>query len=796
MSVLSRNIVTSGLRMDQTACENDYMAALSALTLACPAVWTEFYTGKKTATALLASYLHKATPGMQITYWSSLDDLLRNIPQDLLEAHNQEPRQEATEEENSKAITFPILEAIQGCISRQARLRADQGPAWSAYLGATDKSAELIEDGEVKRTLISNHVLPLVSLYVMVPTDSMSRGAAIPDGLETSVKAFQQIVMRTPAFATDCWQRLSATVIEAIQTSSPEQSKEYQKSQDGVGAMLQRWYNLLSELSKGIAEHTVADTCGLSLAREVQVISDVLESRKGKPYGAAIGLASMMSCLPSGTNIARENYEKIFNFLRKNMSALIGSPSSVYLMEILPRLRSDFDAGSLYQAAFNGLAEISNEDSQAASEQLLRSDNLYSCIGSQALNEFLETKLREAIEGNDQNWDLIKLALANSGLITELQGNVISIIFTSIQSEKTQKSGLRGLALLTDHYGHLFQDGDGDSDLESRGILLKLLQFSESFDEEDARNARNTLTHLSTNASKTRLLSIAKAIALAVTSNECTSSVPALVNHAHNILSIYEEAGYDMEELPSTLLPTGMQWRGSLDNVMYRRPRLGIAVTGTLDILFLSQSFENASVPSQPRTASEDNAYISKLLRIVIFTIDLIKLDFFRDHCSQQTLAAVLQDILISQAIIESFRQAGFDDTLEDLELKESDAHLDIKGDTISCIDASGEQVSTEAQTELAASCQGEDVASYYKSQAYSFLTSYSGGLGDDVEKLKSLRRSPYIFYSTQILKSWKNGSSLLKLCNELLADLTGLLLTENRAQGKVQRNRGKIFID
>lgn len=789
MSVLSRHIITSGLRMDQTGCENDFMFALSLLTSTCPAIWTELYSGKKTAKASLTSYLRKANPGMQPTYWSLLSDLLQTVPPELLKAHDPEPRQEATEEGKSKPMAYPILEALRDCINRQARLRADQGPAWLAYLGATDRSLGLVEDEKPKHVLLLDHVLPLVSQYVMTPADLTSRGAAVPDGLETSVKAFQQVMEHMPSFATERWQSLSAAVIEAIQISLPEQAKDYKKSQDGLGAMLQRWYNLFFEVSRIKPEETNTDAYGTILAREVQVMFDALESRNGKPYGAAIGLASLMSYQPSGTNIARSTQQNIFNFLRKNMAALIASPSSVYLVEMLPKFQSHFDLRPLYLTTLQGLSGSSSAAAKAAEDQLLRSDNLCSCIEIEELRGLLGRKLREAVDGNDRDWDLVNTILAKSGLIKELRGNVISIIINGIQAEKTRKSSLKGLGSLTEHYESLFEDdkdnaGDYRSILE--GLLLELLQISESSDEEDGQSARNTLIHLTKNASKACLLAVAKAISSVVITEERAPSIKTLVNTAHNILSTYAKAGYDMEEMPSMLLPTRAQWSELLNKHVDRRPKVGIAVNGTLDILYLSENSNKTLVPGTSRTAIEDKTNVLILLRMITFAMYLIKLDLFRDHCGQRTLTVVLQDILISQAIIETYRQAGFPDTLEVVGFEASDLReLEVHSDAISCIDAVGEQVLIDAQTRLAASSQGHDTASYYNAQAYSFLTHYGSGLDDDPEKMKSLRKSPYIFYSTQVLKGWKDESTLLKLCNELLADLTGIDIVEQQAHSK-----------
>lgn len=97
-----------------------------------------------------------------------------------------------------------------------------------------------------------------------------------------------------------------------------------------------------------------------------------------------------------------------------------------------------------------------------------------------------------------------------------------------------------------------------------------------------------------------------------------------------------------------------------------------------------------------------------------------------------------------------------------------------------------------EVQNRLLAEISGSSVASYYSARTYSALTTEIAELQGsppshecDSDRLKHLRKSPNLFASAALLTSASDSKELLRLCNGLLADLTGRSLRENIGEGK-----------
>ena len=800
MPILSRHMITSGLRIDQTGCDTDFMTALSFLTIACPAVWTSLYTGKKTATNALISYLNKANPGLQSSYWSALGTLLLNIPTTLHQSQELDAEHEPTREERSGIKKDSILAALKDCIGRQARMRIDPGPAWTVYLDTTERRLELMEGDEAKQTLLSGYVLPLVSQYI-------TKSCFPPNGSATTTttddpkileRAFHQILRYKLTFAIESWQHLSDTVVEATQVSLPEQSKDYRKSQDELGFMLQRWYGLRSALSMEHSESSMIETYDRTLTREVQVMSNVLETRNGKPYGAAIGLASAMDCLPSNSSIARDVNQQIFDLLLHNMTVLMRSPSSVCLIRIIPKFESNLDVRSLYRSALEGSSDDSNDAALAALDLLFGSDDLYSSLGSNEPGVFLEKKIQKAVDGNDRNWNLVASALVSSGPTAALRSKVINLIVTGVHDSETRDSSLKGLRILRDHYDRLLVDEDdnGDSRLAFGGMLPKLLQMVEFPNQEAANTAEEMIAKLINKASKTRLLAIAKAMFVAVTKAEGSPSVNKLVKTTSDVLNRYCNAGYKMEEMQNVLLSFEEEWSNGLAHCIYRRLPTGLAVTETLDILCLSENPDVMPAHAQPGTTSEYKASILLVLRASDFAMELVSHDAFMGECNQETLDTIFQDILRSQAIVEMYRRAGFIDMSTGEEEQSLNSRNDVFTRTISCINIVRIDSLTKTRATLSASSLGKDSPSFYNSRALAFLLRYGGKVDIHPEELNLLPNSTGIFRSTQILKFWKDESTLMKLCNKLLAELTGLDMLKNQDHGECRSNATNYSLD
>lgn len=86
----------------------------------------------------------------------------------------------------------------------------------------------------------------------------------------------------------------------------------------------------------------------------------------------------------------------------------------------------------------------------------------------------------------------------------------------------------------------------------------------------------------------------------------------------------------------------------------------------------------------------------------------------------------------------------------------------------------------TTIRNELLEESHGFTVQSYYSGRAYALVTAEiterhgHASVDEEVEQLRTIRRSPNVFTAAAFLASASESKALLRLCNELVADLTG----------------------
>ena len=586
-STLSRYFVALSLKIDQSGCDIDYVHALARLTECSPSVWTEFYNGKKSAVASLVTYLRKANPGMQPTYWSNLESILNTVPRDILVTQQQEPVRSNDGSKSLDASTFPVLDAIEGCIRRHTRPRVYQAPAWYAYLNVMRRTLELSDEARAEPAL-SKHIQPLILEYVAPLPDLTNWVAATSSNTDIASKAFQLISKHAPRFASDLWSTLSASIVENMQVSQPEQSKDYKNSQDALGAALDRWYALRTQLIASDSSGSLKSVYETSLSRELSVMFDLLKNRNGKPYGVASGLLSVIYHVQATSEGSNDIQQRICDFLSDNLSALVVSPSSVYLIKLIHRLENRFDAQPLYRTILPTLGELTDETAMMASTQLLSSEFIQPFGEMNALIKLIEKRIQNAIHGNDRSWEVVFTAVENSSLGLTPQRKALASIAAGLRIPNTRKSSLKGLGYFTNQ--HLRELEDLETDVQSTfgDMSLALLQMLNSSDDELSQMAQHILDKWIEGASEDRLQVLMKATSSAVAADSRSPSLKDLLNVTDRILAVSRQAGFDLAKISSSSVPNEHQVDRTLENAMSRPLRPGLAVSGTLDVVHLS----------------------------------------------------------------------------------------------------------------------------------------------------------------------------------------------------------------
>ena len=783
-STLSRYFVASSLKIDQSGCDFDYVHALARLTECSPSVWTEFYNGKKSAVASLVTYLRKANPGMQPTYWSNLESMLNTVPPDILVSQQQEPIQSIDSSKAPDASTSPVLDAMEGCIHRHTRPKVDQAPAWYAYLKVIRRTLEI--SGEARaEPVLSKHIRPLLLEYVVPLPDPTRWVAATSNNTDIASRAFQLISKHAPILASDLWHTLSASIVESMQVSQPEQSKDYKNSQDALGAALERWYALRTQINASDTSASLKSVYETSINTELSVMFDLLKNRNGKPYGVALGLLSVNEHVQATSERSVDKQQRMCDFLSDNLNALVVSPSSVYLIKLMHRLEDRFDAQPLYRTILPILGEMTDEAATMASTHLLSSEFTQPFGEMDGLISLIEKRIQSAIHGNDRSWEVVFTAVDNTSLGLTPQRKALASIAAGLRMQSTRKSSLKGLGYFTSQ--HLRELEDHENELQSmfRDISLELLQMLNFSDDDLSQMAQSILDKWVEGASEDRLQVLMRATSSAVAADGRSPLLKDLLNVTDRILAISKQAGFDLAKISSFSVPDEPQLDRALENAMHRPLRPGLAVSGTLDVVHLLEENSDADNLRQSNLSSKAYDSFAVVLRFACFVTELVKRDEFRDFCANHALTSALRQVLIINSFVEACAEVEDANDRWSIGDKVSVVQLQLRSSVIASIDVASDEIRGDIREQLLASAEGPSIMSYFSARALSFLNEYDGSVADDTQVLSGLRRSPHIFRSTQILKGWKEESMLFKICNELSADLTGLSIEQHPLEGK-----------
>lgn len=189
----------------------------------------------------------------------------------------------------------------------------------------------------------------------------------------------------------------------------------------------------------------------------------------------------------------------------------------------------------------------------------------------------------------------------------------------------------------------------------------------------------------------------------------------------------------------------------------------------------------------------------SAALRMALYTMELIKSTNVFDHAVAEERAVIFQYLaLTTQLAGDNLSVSGSNDLWKSLS-PDVDAEVTEFVSSAQRLLASwlqplpqGERhFAMTAQDSLLGSSRGSSVASYYSARAYSVLAAEAIELygnvpsGDEASQLRAMRKTSDVFYATAFLSKVLEPQALLRLCNELVADLTGQDLHQNMQDGE-----------
>ena len=448
MTAISKHILVSSLHVNQTGSNLDYVKALCVLTSTEPAVWTQYYTGsgKKSAIRRLCQFLTKGSQNGPKEFWPQLTALLRMVPASVLLPDAKQNQSKEPDEPHEGLL--PTLEAFLDGINNKDEPRFNQATAWNAYTGAVEVTKSLLSNSNEISLLMKVSLAPLLRQYVKPSQENSRWTLPATRGLDICVGVSLQLLQSAPEVFQEEWRRISAVVIEDIQTSLPEQAKDYMKSQNAAASQCERLYSLQATISGLEKSTTIINFFMQSLQSELEAAVRTLKGRNGKPYGAAAAIEIAIKYLP-GQCLDHSSIEMlVVDFARNEIPKLLNSPSASQLISVLNALSRERDMRDVYEKAVAALLETPDSEVKLMALQSLVASP---CLGLspkvETLVRVVRQGLREAMNGDERQWDIVQTAISNPIASSSLTDELLAAMTEGLLIEDRQSAGLHGLSI-------------------------------------------------------------------------------------------------------------------------------------------------------------------------------------------------------------------------------------------------------------------------------------------------------------------------------------------------------------
>lgn len=481
LETISRAFISEALRSPQLTSALQLLETLHQLTKKFPQVWTSAYKAKRsTATGDLLSFVQKGSQGSSPAYWQTLRALFAILPIDVLP-------------QNPNSI-LEFLEVFRKSINQREESRANSSEAWLAY-GETSNICIANMSSSQQAEIVQESTYPMFEHY-LYPSPETSEWLIRNNTPSLTISAFISSLAKNSNLQNSLaeeWQKLAQNFITRIQTSMPEQSKDYSSSQDAVMAEGHRWFSLLSEVFK--LRDLTADQNPL-LQPSSKIIDSTLKvviNRNGKPYSAGAVLESALRYSPQLMEASPSVLEAVKSFMETYLPKFLLSPSSSYLSSALDQFRlipgQQDTYKRIWQTAIDALLSTPrNLQRQKTITALISSNEIADLVrDDQGLQDILLETSRDVVEGNNEEWALFEAAVIFNGFSKPTEKLLLqSLISVLNASNPNVNLVFQALELLSKRRPEAIRDGDAHVDL-----ITKLLALTELSDSELGKRAMN-----------------------------------------------------------------------------------------------------------------------------------------------------------------------------------------------------------------------------------------------------------------------------------------------------------------
>lgn len=741
-TLLSTCFLYKGLNKSQIGSSQAFVSAVYDLSRVHPSVWTSDYTAKTPVSKRLLAFLRQGSQNGPLGVWHIMASWFESaIP---VEAWK-----------TSEADCDNVADAYRAGVV-QERLHTDA--AWASYMGLTAFLLKQLESQESKDAFAERHLSPVVITYITKSNDEKWRIGAQAEN--TARRALLGMSGTTDAVLQRTWRSCTDSAIEKIRLSLPESSKDFRNSQDTAAAQTRRLLNL----QKVAPSDGCIDECNRDL---LHAAIDLLKSRNGKPYGAAVVIEDL-------SREAKIKDEQLNRFLERDVETLLDSPSSTQLVSL----------ALMYNVPIGQVLLSSKSDSV----NIVRATEHFLCHAS---------------EKQLENEQIRSLVLSNIGRLDSDSGRAYAL--SALANSHTGNNGLRDqvLSRLVEVLGVSSEAHHGLSMLEA---LLSDPRLTKKISNSPYGPQISTKLLLLADADPS-IADMASAINTSLTSTDqlSTSALPIIKQQlggegdSLSILTLVELGlkTFDHVEVEE-LLPTSNDWQRALQPHFYATTPRSLAITSSLRGVVwavepgVQQSpFTGAKWSKEPPAVTRDGEDFSLLFRLVfyvtnVFGPNISKLDGRLGATTNSTpLNNLYQWLPVALELINE--KLTLDDA-NDIWLGSTEEVLQAASDVLSTglsIIASwlDDDVFVRCWLDVGSSIEGTDRCSYLAALAFQRITSgvVSTRKSDVFQKfsgsLDSIHKSTNVIQSAALLSTLGEHllatQSGLKIANELIAHVT-----------------------
>lgn len=481
LRIISDNVLASSLNIRQAGSALSYVTTLALLTSKSPAIWTQYYSGsgKNSALRKLCQFLRRGSQGGPPEYWGQVKTMIQHLPTSVIlpELESDSEIMKAQEQGTIPAL----LEALRSGIMNKEEPKDHHSAAWNTYLDICSHLLKNSPSQNYRDHLAKSSIMPLVSAFVIGNPVDLDWTILGSNQLSISVRAFCQVLHVSLEIFQEEWRCLSSHIIESIQRSLPQQSKDYKTSQDLISGQIGRWYKLQSTILKEQDSEIVRSLISTTLESEIKASTSTLRERNGKPYSAAAILVNATELLPELLRNCHQTTELVVDFSHGDVPKLLLSPSAALLITTLGRLEDITDVCSIYEAAIRDLRDAPESTAKSgALAGFVSSPFLAKSTKSDALTVLVKESLAMAKHGDEGRWNLVMAALGNPDAPRDLTDELLADMTHSLSIEKDITACLEGLQLTIQRNARVMKDFAQSQ--HGPVILSKLLFLAESPD--------------------------------------------------------------------------------------------------------------------------------------------------------------------------------------------------------------------------------------------------------------------------------------------------------------------------